>query len=136
MKTDKDKLSNKKFKSLLNKKISREDFSSLLRSDEGRKSKVCRIKWTSRARDQFSKIIAVNVKRILFLIEAIKSGDTKRGKPETLAQGIESRRINQKDRLVYRREGKEIEILSCEGHYDLVIDTASSTTRSAPSSSS
>lgn len=44
-----------------------------------------------------------------------------KGKPEPLKHGepgIWSRRINEKDRLVYRSEEDKITILQCKGHYD------------------
>lgn len=42
------------------------------------------------------------------------------GKPEPLKYGLSgcwSRRINAKDRLVYRVQGDELEIISCRYHY-------------------
>lgn len=43
------------------------------------------------------------------------------GKPEPLrgeSSGNWSRRINEKDRLVYRFENDVITVLQCKGHYD------------------
>ena len=43
------------------------------------------------------------------------------GEPEALKgslQGEFSRRINEKDRLVYHIEGDRIYIAACRGHYD------------------
>ena len=42
------------------------------------------------------------------------------GKPEPLKnkEGDWSRRINEKDRLVYRIEGGDVLIKQCKGHYD------------------
>ena len=43
------------------------------------------------------------------------------GKPEPLNEdlsGFWSRRIDDKNRLVYRVKGDSLEILSCKGHYD------------------
>lgn len=43
------------------------------------------------------------------------------GKPEPLKGGLSgfwSRRIDEKNRLVYRIEQNVLEILSCRGHYD------------------
>ena len=48
------------------------------------------------------------------------NGNKGLGKPEALTgdlSGFWSRRINNKDRLVYRIEGGEIQILSCRYHY-------------------
>lgn len=60
--------------------------------------------------------------KICKLIESIYrtpfKGD---GKPEPLKHvksGCWSRRINQKDRLVYKASDDEIVIISCKGHYD------------------
>ena len=61
------------------------------------------------------------LKRINALIEdACRNGNTGIGKPEPLRgdlQGFWSRRINEKDRLVYRVNGDALEILSCRFHY-------------------
>lgn len=43
------------------------------------------------------------------------------GQPEALKgnfSGYWSRRINQKDRIIYKVLDNEIEIFSCKGHYD------------------
>ena len=43
------------------------------------------------------------------------------GKPEPLRgelSGFWSRRIDEKNRLLYRVSGDSLEILSCKGHYD------------------
>ncbi len=43
------------------------------------------------------------------------------GKPEPLKgelSGFWSRRIDEKNRLVYRAGGNSVEIASCKGHYD------------------
>lgn len=42
------------------------------------------------------------------------------GKPEALKDdlaGLWSRRIDQSNRIVYRQNGDDFEILSCKGHY-------------------
>lgn len=60
------------------------------------------------------------LKKINVLLKGIQrepfAGD---GKPEPLrnAEGDWSRRINEKDRLVYRMEGETILIKQCKGHY-------------------
>lgn len=62
------------------------------------------------------------LKRINSLIEDIsRNGNSGIGKPEPLIGdlfGFWSRRINEKDRLVYKIEGNDICILSCRFHYD------------------
>ena len=60
--------------------------------------------------------------KILDLIDEVRRDPrTGRGKPERLQGGgnIWSRRINQRDRLVYQiGEGDHITILACRFHYD------------------
>lgn len=49
-----------------------------------------------------------------------RNGNMGIGKPEPLSgdlSGFWSRRINDKDRLVYRIEGSEIQVLACRYHY-------------------
>ena len=62
------------------------------------------------------------LKRINRLIEDIARNENSGiGKPEPLAgnlSGYWSRRINEKDRLVYTMDDDEIIILSCRYHYD------------------
>ncbi|MBR1608253.1 MAG: Txe/YoeB family addiction module toxin [Kiritimatiellae bacterium] len=62
------------------------------------------------------------LKRINDLIKDIeRNGNSGIGKPEPLKHfgGYWSRRINEKDRLVYKIASKdEIWIASCKGHYD------------------
>lgn len=63
------------------------------------------------------------VKRINQLIRDIERNGHLEGigKPEPLTgnlQGEYSRRINEKDRLVYHMEGDRIYIAHCRGHYD------------------
>lgn len=61
------------------------------------------------------------LKRINLLIEdACRNGNEGIGKPEPLRgdlSGFWSRRINDKDRLVYRVNNDAVEILSCRYHY-------------------
>lgn len=64
-------------------------------------------------------------KRILKKINDLLKGIERNGnmgivKPEPLSgdlSGFWSRRINDKDRLVYRIEGSEIQVLACRYHY-------------------
>jgi len=60
--------------------------------------------------------------KIILLIEDIKSSPFKGlGKPEHLRYEIPpcwSRRINKKDRIVYRIKKDQIEIISILGHYE------------------
>ena len=60
--------------------------------------------------------------RINRLIDDIsRNGNSGIGKPEPLSgelAGFWSRRINDKDRLIYRIEGEDICILACRYHYD------------------
>lgn len=62
------------------------------------------------------------LKRINLLIKDIeRNGNEGIGRPEPLIgdlAGFWSRRINEKDRLVYSIEGSDINILSCRYHYD------------------
>ncbi|GHU70648.1 Txe/YoeB family addiction module toxin [Spirochaetia bacterium] len=62
------------------------------------------------------------LKRIHELIKDIKrNGNTGMGKPEPLKhkyQGYWSRRINEKNRLVYRIQNEQVVIIQCGSHYD------------------
>ena len=62
------------------------------------------------------------LRRINRLIDDIsRNGNSGIGKPEPLSgelAGFWSRRINDKDRLIYRIEGEDICILACRYHYD------------------
>jgi len=62
------------------------------------------------------------LKRINKLIDDIsRNGNEGIGKPEPLSgdlTGFWSRRINDKDRLIYKIEGDDICILACRHHYD------------------
>ena len=61
------------------------------------------------------------LKRINKLIDDIsRNGHDGIGKPEPLTgdlAGFWSRRINDKDRLIYKTEGNDIIILACRYHY-------------------
>ena len=61
------------------------------------------------------------LKKINKLIEDIcRNGNTGIGKPEPLLvdlSGFWSRRVNEKDRLVYKIDEKNIYIISCRYHY-------------------
>jgi toxin YoeB len=62
------------------------------------------------------------VKRINDLLEDIgRGGHQGIGKPEPLKEnfsGFWSRRIDEKNRLVYRIHGNICEVVQCKGHYD------------------
>lgn len=62
------------------------------------------------------------LKRINRLIDDIsRNGNEGIGKPEPLIgdlAGFWSRRINEKDRLIYKLENNQIYILSCRYHYN------------------
>ena len=61
------------------------------------------------------------LKRINTLLKAVsRSPYTGEGKPEALRgeKGKWSRRINEKDRLVYRVEDGTVTIYQCRGHYE------------------
>ena len=61
------------------------------------------------------------LKRINLLIKDIeRNGNQGRGKPEALKgdlQGYWSRRIDEKNRLVYQISNNEIKIVQCRTHY-------------------
>ena len=63
------------------------------------------------------------LKRINLLINDVcRNGNAGLGKPEPLLgdlSGYWSRRINDKDRLVYKIEGDDLCISSCRYHYDM-----------------
>jgi len=62
------------------------------------------------------------LKRVNQLLQDIsRNGNSGIGKPEPLKDefsGFWSRRIDEKNRLVYRVQGGMLEILSCKGHYN------------------
>lgn len=63
-----------------------------------------------------------NLRKINQLIEDIaRNGNEGIGKPEPLKgnlSGFWSRRINDKDRLIYKVDSENIYILACRYHYD------------------
>jgi toxin YoeB len=52
------------------------------------------------------------------ILDALRTPFSGLGKPEPLGRGAWSRRINKKDRLVYRVDETTLIIMSCRGHYD------------------
>ena len=62
------------------------------------------------------------IKKIDTLIkELFKNPMQGTGKPETLKgnlSGYWSRRIDEKNRIIYKIQEDSVEILSCQGHYD------------------
>lgn len=62
------------------------------------------------------------VKRIRLIIQDIQRNEfTGLGKPEALKGNLSgwwSRRIDEKNRLIYRISDEEIEIAQCRSHYD------------------
>ena len=81
--------------------------------------------FASRAQKDYEKWAKSDKKTFEKINELISYVDTPPftglGKPEPLKHelaGYWSRRINQKDRLVYQVSGDEITIVSCKGHYD------------------
>lgn len=61
------------------------------------------------------------LKKINQLLDDIaRNGNTGLGKPEQLRgelAGFWSRRINEKDRLIYRFDGENVYVLACRYHY-------------------
>ena len=83
-----------------------------------------KITFTPEAFKEYNELVATDfelVQKIIFLIRAIQIDPFKGiGKPEPLKgefSGFWSRRINQKDRLVYRITNEQIEIIKCHEHY-------------------
>ena len=81
--------------------------------------------WTDEAWEDFEywlKQDKKTLKRILLLLKDIdRNGNEGIGKPEPLTgnlTGFWSRRINDKDRLIYKIDDKNIYILSCRYHYN------------------
>ncbi len=62
------------------------------------------------------------LKRINALLEDIaRNGNRGLGKPEPLLgdlSGFYSRRINDRDRLIYKTDGENIYVLACRYHYE------------------
>lgn len=80
--------------------------------------------WTDEAWEDFEywlKQDKKTLKRILLLLKDIdRNGNEGIGKPEPLSgnlAGFWSRRINDKDRLIYKFDDKNIYILACRYHY-------------------
>ncbi len=80
--------------------------------------------WTDEAWEDFEywlKQDKKTLKRILLLLKDIdRNGNEGIGKPEPLSgnlAGFWSRRINDKDRLIYKIDEKNIYILACRYHY-------------------
>ena len=70
--------------------------------------------WQTEDRKTLKKINAL-------LNDISRNGNTGLGKPEPLTgnlSGYWSRRINQKDRLVYSIEKNQIIVIACRYHYD------------------
>ncbi len=70
--------------------------------------------WQTEDRKTLKKINAL-------LNDISRNGNTGLGKPEPLTgnlSGYWSRRINQKDRLVYSIEENQIIVIACRYHYD------------------
>ena len=80
--------------------------------------------WTEEAWEDFEYWLKQDkkiLKRILLLLKDIdRNGNEGIGKPEPLSgnlAGFWSRRINDKDRLIYKIDEKNIYILACRYHY-------------------
>jgi len=83
-----------------------------------------KITFTPQAFKEYNQLIIDDfelVQKIIVLIKSIQTDPFKGiGKPEPLKgefSGYWSRRINQKDRLVYRVTNEQIEIIKCHEHY-------------------
>ena len=78
--------------------------------------------WTSKSWEDFT-LLGDNktIRKVIKLIKDIeRNGYTGIGKPEPLRgdfSGYWSRRINSKDRIVYKIEGDDIIIVQCGTHY-------------------
>ena len=81
-----------------------------------------RLLWEDRAWDDYCYWQTQDkktLKKINALLRGIQREPfTGEGKPEPLKGGMWSRRINDKDRLVYDVTDETIIILQCKGHYD------------------
>ena len=72
--------------------------------------------YESRQREDLKTFQKINA----LLKDISRNGNSGLGKPEPLVgdlAGFWSRRINDKDRLVYMLVGEEIQVLSCRYHY-------------------
>lgn len=82
--------------------------------------------WTDLAWEQYTSLINEDkqmIKKINDLLKDIERNGLLKGKgsPEPLKgnlSGYCSRRINEKDRLVYRLVDNKLLIAQCKGHYD------------------
>lgn len=81
--------------------------------------------WSERAWEQYC-LWALTDKRTIKKLNALikdiqRNGNTGIGKPEQLKDDLSgwwSRRIDDKNRVVYKIENDSVYILSCRGHYD------------------
>ena len=80
--------------------------------------------WTDEAWEDFEYWLKQDnktLKRILLLLKDIdRNGNEGIGKPEPLTEnlsGFWSRRINDKDRLIYKIDESNVYILACRYHY-------------------
>ena len=80
--------------------------------------------WTDEAWEDFEywlKQDKKTLKRILLLLKDIdRNGNEGIGKPEPLTgnlAGFWSRRVNDKDRLIYKIDDENVYILACRYHY-------------------
>lgn len=81
------------------------------------------ITWHPKALEDYKSFNAKTRNRISRMIkEIIEMGPlTGTGKPEALKwelEGLYSRRITKKDRLLYRILNDELQIVACRNHYD------------------
>ena len=72
---------------------------------------------------EWQKTDKKTLKRINELVKDIERNGILNGigKPEALRgnlAGLYSRRIDEANRLIYRKEGEFLEIISCKGHYE------------------
>jgi len=81
--------------------------------------------WTDEAWEDYVKWQKEDKKTLKKINELVKdierNGNRGIGHPHALSgnlAGFWSRKINDKDRLVYRVKDEVLEILSCKGHYD------------------
>lgn len=82
------------------------------------------ITWTSKAWEDFVEIQSRDKKSVKKIIELIKdierNGYKGIGKPEPLKAGLSgywSRRIDTKNRIVYKIDGDTVKIVQCGTHY-------------------
>jgi toxin YoeB len=108
-----------KFKNLLRGKIEQKDIDSMRAHKQNTLEKTSKIIWNKKAEEDWKEHSPALKNKISGLIRDIKEGGN-RGKPESLKNSkLFSRKITQKDRLVYQILGNgDIEIFQCFGHYD------------------